>query len=223
MFEDRVDAVVVAVLPPEDGLKWFNMLYLMVTEQIASGLAAQRWADGVWLAGLDVEFARLYFEAILLWLQSPARCPRAWVPLFERRFRAGIARVQFGMAGINAHINRDLPVAVVRACESHGTAPRRDTPQHSDYDRINSILEQVEIVAMEKMATGVIGEVTRDLGRLDDVVAMWDVRKARDAAWVNGEVLWALRSMPELAAHHLAALDRMAGFAGRGLLIRTEG
>ena len=29
--------------------------------------------------------------------------------------------------------------------------------------------------------------------RIDDVVAMWDVGRARDAAWTNGEALWAIR------------------------------
>ncbi len=211
-----------AVLPAEDGLKWFNFLYRMVTEQILADILASKWQDGPWLADLDVVFARLFFEAIVSWIKSPAQCPRAWAPLFERRRAHGIARVQFGMAGMNAHINRDLPLAVVRACEERGLTPHRGSPQQSDYDRVNSILEAVEIRAMEAMATGVIGDVARDMGRLDDIIAMWNVRKARDAAWVNGEVLWTLRSNHLLGADYLAVLDRMAGFAGRGLLIPTE-
>lgn len=211
-----------AVLPAEDGLKWFNFLYHMVTEQILTDINANRWQDGPWLAELDVVFARLFFEAIVSWIKSPARCPRAWVPLFERRHTHGIARVQFGMAGMNAHINRDLALAVVRTCETRGVAPHRGSIQQADYDRVNGILEAVEIRAMEAMATGVIGEVARDMGRLDDVIAMWNVRKARDAAWINGEVLWTLRSSPHLGADYLGALDRMTGFAGRGLLIPTE-
>jgi hypothetical protein len=211
-----------AVLPTEDGLKWFNFLYRMVTEQILADISASKWQDGPWLTELDVVFARLYFEAIVLWIKSPDQCPRAWVPLFERRYRKGVARVQFGMAGMSAHINRDLPVAVVRTCEARGVVPHNDTNQHADYERVNSILEAVEIRAMEAMATGVIGEMAHDLGRLGDVIAMWNVRKARDAAWVNGEVLWSLRDQPGLSGDYVAVLDRMAGFAGRGLLIPTE-
>jgi hypothetical protein len=211
-----------AVLPPEDGLKWFNTLYLMVTEQIGRDLAAALWQDGPWLERLDVLFARLYFDAIDLWIADPPRCPRAWVPLFDSRFRPGIARVQFGLAGMNAHINHDLPVAVVRTCEAMGVTPRRGTPQHADYDRINQILEEIEMRAIQLMATGIIGTLAQGLGRLDDVLAMWKVRKARDAAWVNGEVLWTLRALPHLSDDYLATLDRMTGFAGRGLLIPTE-
>ena len=212
-----------AILPAEDGLKWFNFLYRMVTEQILADINASRWQDGPWLTELDVVFARLYFDAIVSWIKSPDQCPRAWVPLFERRYRNGIARVQFGMAGMSAHINRDLPVAVVRTCEARGVVPQNGSKQHADYERVNSILEAVEIRAMEAMATGVIGQMAHDLGRLGDVIAMWNVRKARDAAWVNGEVLWSLRDQPGLSADYSAALDRMAGFAGRGLLIPTEG
>ena len=211
-----------AVLPVEDGLKWFNFLYRMVTEQILADIAASKWQDGPWLAELDVVFARLFFEAIVTWIKAPEQCPRAWVPLFERRHDRHVARVQFGMAGMNAHINRDLPLAVVRTCEMRNVVPHRGSPQHADYERVNSILEAVEIRAMEAMATGIIGDVARDMGRLDDIIAMWDVRKARDAAWINGEVLWTLRSSPNLSTDYLAALDRMAGFAGRGLLIPTE-
>jgi hypothetical protein len=47
---------------------------------------------------------------------------------------------------------------------------------------------------------------------------MWKVGRARDAAWVNGETLWALRGLPQLRAEYALTLDRMVGFAGRGLL-----
>jgi len=211
-----------AILPPDDGLKWFNLLYLMVTEELGRDVGTAGWADRPWLAKLDVVFARLYFEAIVLSIQEPARCPRAWIPLFDARFKKGIARVQYGLAGMNAHINRDLPLTIVRTGEATGIVPGRGTPQHADYQRVNELLEQVETAAVERLATGIIGKLASDLGRLDDVVAMWKVRAARDAAWTNGEVLWTLRGHATLSGQYLATLDRMAGFAGRGLLIPTE-
>jgi Family of unknown function (DUF5995) len=47
-----------------DGLKWFNWLYLEVTEAVASRLSSGTFVDSDWLAGLDVEFAKLYFGAL---------------------------------------------------------------------------------------------------------------------------------------------------------------
>jgi hypothetical protein len=210
-----------AVLPPEDGLKWFNWLYLLVTEAVAVDLETRPWQDLPWLHRLDVEFAQLYLDAIALWLSDRPRCPRAWVPLFQRRRRPHIARVQFAIAGMNAHINRDLAVAVVRTGEALAQPPRRGGPQHHDFLQINGILERVEVQAIQDLATGIIGDVA-DLSRLDDIIAMWKVRKARDAAWTNAEVLWSLRPLPDLQTHYLSTVDRMTGFAARGLLLPLE-
>jgi hypothetical protein len=208
------------LLAADDGLKWFNWLYLTVTEEVGRG-PAQPWRDGRWLERLDVVFGGLYFEAVRLWLTVPATCPRAWVPLFQARHLPGVARLQFGLAGMNAHINRDLAVALVRTCEGLSGFPRRDSAQHADYQRVNEVLEAAEARAVEKLATGITATLARELGRLDDLVAMWKVRAARDAAWTNAEVLWQLRGHTLLSGHYLATLDRSTGFAGRGLLIPT--
>jgi Family of unknown function (DUF5995) len=58
--------------------------------------------------------------------------------------------------------------------------------------------------------------------RLDDVVAMWNVARARDAAWANAEALWALRGEHALSARYLLALDRMVGLTARGLLVPAD-
>ena len=66
--------------------------------------------------------------------------------------------------------------------------------------------------------TGELAIADEILGEVDDVIAMWNVERARDAAWTNAEALWALRVSPDLADAFVLALDRMVGFAGRGLL-----
>ena len=70
--------------------------------------------------------------------------PHAHGCRFEARSRRGIAPLQFALAGMNAHINRDLPVALVTTCEELGLELRADSPQHSDYIHVNDVLEQVE-------------------------------------------------------------------------------
>ena len=67
-----------------------------------------------------------------------------------------------------------------------------------------------------------IDRVLHRLRRIDDVVAMWDVDRARDAAWTNAQALWELGDGSPLAGEYLLALDRMVGFAGRGLLIPAD-
>ena len=41
---------------------------------------------------------------------------------------------------------------------------------------------------------------------------------ARDTAWTNAEVLWALKPTPRLQHDYFDRLDRFTGFAARGLL-----
>ena len=68
---------------------------------------------------------------------------------------------------------------------------------------------------------GLIDRILHRFHRIDDVVAMWDVVRAREAAWTNAQVLWALRDEPDLTADFLQTLDRTVGFASRGLLRRV--
>ena len=67
-----------------------------------------------------------------------------------------------------------------------------------------------------------IDRLVHRLHRIDDVVAMWDVGRARDAAWTNAQALWALGDESQLASDYMLALDRMVGFASRGLLIPAD-
>jgi hypothetical protein len=103
-----IDATSIAA----DGLKWFNWLYLQVTEAVQTRVAAGGFTDPAWLAQLDVQFAPLYFSALKSSLsgQPTSTC---WQVVFNSRNQAAIARIQFALAGINAHINHDLAEAIV--------------------------------------------------------------------------------------------------------------
>lgn len=207
------------VLQNADGLKWFNLLYLRVTEGVRDSPPAEAWENQRYVERLAMIFAGLYFSAIASWQRDPDSVVRSWAPLFRSRQKRGVARVQFALAGMNAHINHDLPIALVQTSEEHGVVPRRGSPEHRDFERVNAILEVVAERVKEFLATGIVGEVDQDLGRLDDVVALWSVRKARETAYTNGEILWQLRGTPVLSDAFLRNLDRLVGLSSRGLLV----
>src|SRR5262245_51536890 len=108
-------AAIDAALPDSDGVKWFNRLYLEMTQQLEATVAAHSEAAPGFLAALDVVFADRYltaFEASGSGGPLPPDYPfHAWKPLFEARHERGIAPVQFALAGMNAHINHDLAIA----------------------------------------------------------------------------------------------------------------
>jgi Family of unknown function (DUF5995) len=101
-----------AALPAADGLACFNRMYLEVTQQVNAELGQGFYADPAFMTQLDVTFAGLYFSAAAA-AGDPAAVPLAWRPLVEQRDNAGIEPVQFALAGMNAHINHDLPLAAV--------------------------------------------------------------------------------------------------------------
>lgn len=73
--------------------------------------------------------------------------------------------------------------------------------------------------------TGWLNSLDRRLHRfhrMGDVLAMWDIRRARATAWANGAALWALRDDERLAADYLGALDRFVAFSSRGLLVPAD-
>ena len=208
-----------AALPRRDGVGRFVELYLAVTESVEAASRKRAFRDPGFLERLDVVFANLFFAAFRAATTKPSATPKAWAPLFEARARKGIAPLQFALAGMNAHINRDLPVALVTVRGELKLGLGDDSPEHADFLSVNGLLERTEAKVKRRFATGMVGIADAALGRLDDHVAMWDVARARDAAWVQAQALWALRRLPPLRSAYLDTLDRSVGFAGRGLLV----
>jgi hypothetical protein len=201
-----------------DGLKWFDWLYLQVTEAVAARISAGGFTDPVWLATLDVQFARLFFSAAALELSggSSAEC---WQILFERRAETDITRIQFALAGINAHINHDLAQAIVATCQITGTSPQRGGTQYVDYTALNSTLDSIVESAKQTLRVRLLGEVLPPVSRLEDTLAAWSVSAARESAWDNAEILWNLRALPPLSSAFMNTLDGLATVAGKTLLV----
>ena len=214
-----------AAAPRSNGVACFARLYREVTEGVNAKLATGDFADPQFLERLDVCFANLFFAAHDAYKRDPASTPSAWMPLFEQQSRRGIAPLQFALAGMNAHINRDLPVALVTTCGELKLELADGTPEHDDFVRVNTLLGQVEAAVKHSYVSGWLASVDRIVhrfDRIDDVVAMWNVGRARDAAWTNGQALWTLRAEPSLASDFLRTLDRMVGLASRGLLVPAD-
>ena len=206
-----------ALLPGSDGLKWFNLLYLNVTENIDGQPPATAWSDPAWLTRLDVVFAGLYFQAIAGYLEDSDTVASSWSALFEARTRPDIDRIQFALAGMNAHINHDLALALVQTDEEMNLQPGLDSPEHADYQRVNGILTATLPAALQFLAIDVLGELAEDTGRIGQLLAMWDVAAARDVAWEFADHLRTLDGPARQIA--LDVQDKMTGLAGRGLLL----
>ena len=203
-----------AICSDGDGLKWFNWLYLDITRAVEARLDAGGFQDAAWMASLDVQFAGLYFEALRSALsgQTPPQC---WQVLLQRRDWTALARIQCALAGVNAHINHDLPFAIVRT----GAAPVHGDPHYADYTALNSTLSARIDVAKTELHLRLLGDLLPPVAHLEDAIAAFSVTAAREAAWNQAEMLWALRPFPDLSARMADTLDGMTAVIGKTLLI----
>jgi len=215
----RLEAIE-TTLPPHDGVASFDHLYLQVTRCVDRRVAeGDFFTDNHFLTTLDVVFANRFLEAVHLWEHDRRRISRSWAALAERRHDPRVARIQFALAGMNAHINFDLALALVDTCRKL-EVELGDGSQRQDFRRVNDIFKEVEESSRE--------ELLGDLGAFDETVVEdvvnavghFKVVRARDAAWTNANVVWELRRLPRLATNEfIATLDRLTGFAGRGLVL----
>jgi hypothetical protein len=207
-------------LQETDGVRRFNDLYVAMTRTIDAEVKSGGFEDARFLAHLDVVFADRYLAAVDA-SKDGKSMPSAWAPLFADRERAGIAPIQFALAGCNAHINFDLAVALAEAWQELEVTPKSDSPQHRDFLKVNGILVAVEAKMKKELDAGLVGVADEALGRLDDVLAMWSMERARDAAWTHAEVLWKLRELGGLEKDYLGTLAKIVGLGSRGLLVRV--
>ncbi|MBD0691655.1 hypothetical protein BG452_09295 [Streptomyces sp. CBMA123] len=222
---------IATALPLADGVAVFNRLYLTVTEAVRDRLADGYFADPSAMAELDAVFAGRYLLAV----DSDAagqEPPACWRPLFALRAHPGVHPLQFALAGMNAHIQHDLPLAVVDLCRRRGCVPAE---VERDYHRINGVLAEVEAVAREQLLPGAelpecAGPLTHagplahagspaHAGPLTHLLGTWSVEAAREGAWSAVQALWELRALPSAARAFGAALDGSVGLLGHALLL----
>jgi hypothetical protein len=206
------------VIAESDGLHWFHWLYRKVTAAVADRVAERDFNDVAWMADLDVQFARLYFNSLAAHLAG-LRAPRCWRALFDRRGNPLIARVQFALAGINAHINHDLASAIVATCEMYRLAPHEASRQYADYTAINGTLSELVEMAKRELGVRLLGDALPPVSHLEDTLAAWSIVAAREAAWTNAELLWDVREIPLVAGRYMDVMDGLATVAGKTMLV----
>lgn len=210
---ERMRAIA-AKLPARDGAGVFDRMYLQVTELVLEKLTAGGvFHDDAFMADLDVRFAQLWFDAY----DATAKVSRAWAPLFEARTRNGVLPIQFALAGMNAHIEHDLPLAVVATCAAHGRTPGSPGVRE-DYEKINDLLAGVEAEIRRSFENKLERQIDDHLGPVAHLVSSWSIDVAREVAWVNTENLWELRRVPALFNAYESALAQTVGMGSRLLL-----
>ena len=202
-------------LPRRDGVAAFNRMYLQVSELLRDRLSDGYFDEPRFMDRLGVVFANLYF-AVVEAADAGGEVPRPWAPLVEARRRRGVVPVQFALAGMNAHVNHDLAIAVVTTC---GRSRRAPASVHDDYERMNELLATIVRPVRQSFLDSLVVDAGAPLSPLADLISAWSVETARDAAWVHALTLWELRPARSLSRVYRLTLARTIGLVGRQMLV----
>jgi hypothetical protein len=207
-----------ATLPAGDGLACFNRMYLEVTQQVQQRMTQGFFSDPAFLGQLDVVFANIYFAAVNAVVEQPTNLPAAWAPLLQSRGDPGIFPIQFALAGMNAHINHDLPLAVVQTCGDLGVAPDQGTI-HADYQKVDALLDAADQAVRQSFESSGIQDADRRVEVVINLIGNWSINSARDVAWDTALGLWGSRSITAVEDLLMNALARTVAMASRCLLV----
>ena len=221
---DRLEAIqnfaeATQALGKHDGVACFNYLYHVITGRVQENVGTGFFQDDEFLTRLDVAFANRYFDALRAHEADPGSAPRSWAALFEHRSEPNVLPMQFAVAGVNAHVNYDLPFALIDACRQLDR-PLEHVNHKNDFNQINAIFA----TEMEDLRMHFESRLGRFIDEylvpyVDNLLGRWSVKAAREAAWLKAEVLEAARNDPVDTEKHRLLIDKQAGLVGQTLLV----
>jgi hypothetical protein len=158
--------------------------YLTITSAMGEAIEAGQFMDGPWVRSYLLHFARLYIEAFRAFEHGDLEhVPTAWRVAFELSARGEGMAIQHLLLGVNAHINHDLAIALVRS----GIDPDRPM-RYDDHTGVNEVLKRTTNTLQDHVER----LYSPALYFLDEVFGQWDeefsclmVDKARETAWVH--------------------------------------
>ncbi|MFN7923929.1 MAG: DUF5995 family protein [Bryobacteraceae bacterium] len=196
----------------------FVAAYVQITLGVGEKIRQGAFRDNVWVERYLVAFANLYRGALEAFEGGDlAHCPKAWQIAFNAAVKGETSVLQDLVLGMNAHINGDLPLALVAA----GIGPDRAL-RKADHLAVNAILEahtdQVQD-SVAKLYAPVLAALDFAGGRTDELVAGFAIEKARESAWRKAVLF---TDAPAAIAPLLRqALESETGFLAQAIRLPT--
>ncbi len=204
-----------APLPASDGIAVFVDIYRQVTALVAQRVADGTFQDPAFTEALDVAFAGIFLDVPHA-IAAGTPVATSWSPLVEAR--AGrLFPLQFALAGMNAHINHDLAVAVVETCKQRNRDPQSGTI-HDDFNRINGVLSELVGPVRQEFLDKAVVQYGAPLAPLANILTNFSMDRARDAAWASALTMWAVRDLPLVPEATEEALANTVNLVSRQLL-----
>jgi hypothetical protein len=181
VMQSRLDDV-----PPEQqALHEFLDTYLRTTVSVATAIEAGVFDDGEWVERWDLAFAGLYLTALDSYLHGRGRLARPWRLAFEAA--PNLPPLLNVLLGINAHINYDLPQALLAVItDAEFSDPSLLARRRRDHERIDAILSgRVAAEDSEISARSARTLLDRALRPVNRWASRRFLREARQKVWLN--------------------------------------
>ncbi len=173
-------------IPPDRAAqRLFLETYRRTTAAVGQAIDDARFEDPEWVERWDVAFADLYLDALDLELDGSPRVPRPWRLAFDAP--QSLAALRHVLLGINAHINYDLPQALLAVISDEEFADPVVVARRSrDHERIDGVLS-ARVADEDDELGAVSGRTTLDrlLQPVNRLASRRFLREARRKVWHN--------------------------------------
>jgi len=202
-----------------DPARFFLATYLRTTQAVAAALDDGAFEDPTWVEWWDAVFADLYLDALDAHLASPGAAPRPWRIAFAAAPEADPLR--HVLLGMNAHINFDLPQALVAVISpSQFADPVLLARRERDHERIDAVLG-ARVAAEDGELDAVSGRrrlVDLAMTPVNRVMSRRLLRESRRMVWGNAQALDAARAAgDDVYRRRVSELDVLASSRVRDL------
>lgn len=185
----------------------FLRTYLRTTLAVGAAVDEARFEDPDWVGAWDVAFADLYLSALDADLAG-RKVPRPWRLAFDAP--AGLPALRHVLLGINAHVNYDLPQALLAVISDDDFGdPVVMERRRRDHERIDAVLAgRVSAEDGELSAAGAKTLLDQVLTPLNRLSSKRFLRESRQKVWHNTVALQQARATsPRAYRAQLAELE----------------
>jgi hypothetical protein len=210
---DRMASLLEDLPPQLAARRTFLATYLRTTRAVGKAIDDASFEDPAWVEAWDVVFADLYLDALEADVSTDpdVRAPRPWALAFAAP--SDLSPLRQVLLGINAHVNYDLPQALLGVISDADFAdPVLLERRRRDHERIDGVLAgRIAAEDDELSAQSVKRPIDRLLTPLNRRASTRFLREARNKVWHNAiELQQARVEGPDRYAVRLAELELLS-------------
>jgi hypothetical protein len=221
----RMESLLEPLIRQKDAKRFFLATYVQTTRAVKDEIARQGFVDPEWMTRWDLVFADRYLQALEQWNRGEAP-PGPWRVAFEATSEALIP-LRHVLLGINAHVNYDLPQALLEVISDQEfddpALIARRSADHLHMDHVlASRVADLDRDLRKETEPGALTWLDRALTPLNRLGTKRFLKESRRKVWHNAAMLsLSRRRGPESLAAKVRELEALS--AARVADLRAPG